>query len=71
MCNIEIDVCSMFKIKYGLNKMYSTIYSHHVKCFNNKGVDIHPWGWESNFTNDIIMVNDGMLTVCTLNSLAI
>ncbi len=34
----------MFQIKYGLNKMHSTIFSHHMGWFNGKGVDIHPWG---------------------------
>jgi hypothetical protein len=42
--NIEIDVCAMFKIKYGVNKMHSITFSHHVGWFDGKGVDIHSWG---------------------------
>jgi hypothetical protein len=34
----------MFKVKYGLNIMQSTIFAHQVGCFDGKGVDIHPWG---------------------------
>ncbi len=34
----------MFKIKYGLNRMHSTIFAHQMGWFNDKGVDIHPWG---------------------------
>jgi hypothetical protein len=33
----------MFKVKYGLNKMHSTILAHQVGWFDGKGVDIHPW----------------------------
>jgi hypothetical protein len=33
----------MFKVKYGLNKMYSTTFAHQVGLFDGKGVDIHPW----------------------------
>ncbi len=42
--NIEIDVCAMFKVKYGLNRMHSTIFAHQVGWFDDKGVDIHPYG---------------------------
>ncbi len=41
---IEIDVCAMFKIKYGLSRMHSTIITHQVGWFEDKGIDIHPWG---------------------------
>ncbi len=41
---MEIDVCRMFKIKYGLNKMHCTMFAHQVGWFDGKGVDIHPWG---------------------------
>jgi len=34
----------MFQIKYGLNRMHSTIFSYHMGWFSGKGVDIHPWG---------------------------
>jgi hypothetical protein len=42
--NIEIDVCAMFKVKYEVNKVHSTIFSHQVGWFDGKGIDIHPWG---------------------------
>ncbi len=42
ICNIEIDVCEMFKVKYGLNRMHSFIVSHQVGWFDGKGIDIHP-----------------------------
>jgi hypothetical protein len=41
--NIEIDVCAMFKVKHGLNKMHFTIFAHEVGWFYDKGVDNHPW----------------------------
>jgi len=41
---MEIDVCRMFKIKYGLDKMHCTMFAHQVGWFDGKGVDIHPWG---------------------------
>jgi hypothetical protein len=31
----------MFKVKYGLNRMHSTIFEHQVGWFDGKGVDIH------------------------------
>jgi hypothetical protein len=34
----------MFKVKYGLNKMHSTILAHQVGWFDEKIIDIHPWG---------------------------
>jgi hypothetical protein len=36
----------MFKVKYGLNIIHSTIFAHQVKWlwFDGKGIDIHPWG---------------------------
>jgi hypothetical protein len=34
----------MFKIKYGLNGMHSTIFTHQAGWFDGKGVVIHPWG---------------------------
>jgi hypothetical protein len=68
MWNIEIDICAMFKIKYGLNIMHSIIFSYQVGWFDGKGVDIHPWSPKSNFTSDIVVVNNGMLTICTLHS---
>jgi hypothetical protein len=34
----------MFKGKYGLNRIHSTIFAHQVGWFDGKGVDIHPWG---------------------------
>jgi len=58
----------MFKLKYGLNRMHSTIFSHQAGWFDGKGVDIHPWGLRINFTNDIVVVNDGMLAVCNLHN---
>jgi hypothetical protein len=42
--HIEIDVCEMFKVKYGLNRMHSFTFSHQVGQFDGKGIDIHPWG---------------------------
>jgi hypothetical protein len=42
--NIEIDVCVMFKVKYGLNIIHSTIFAHKVGCFDGKGANVHPWG---------------------------
>jgi len=42
--HIEIDVCEMFKIKYGLNRMHSFTFSHQVGQFDGKGINIHPWG---------------------------
>jgi hypothetical protein len=44
ICNIEIDVCVMFKIKYGINRMHLTIFLHKVRWFDGKVVDIHAWG---------------------------
>jgi len=58
----------MFKVKYGLNKMHSAIFSHQVGWFDGKGVDIHPWGLRINLTSDIVVVNDGMLAVCNLHN---
>jgi hypothetical protein len=34
--NVKIDVCAMFKIKYGLNKICLTSYLHQVKWFVGK-----------------------------------
>jgi hypothetical protein len=42
--NIEIDVCAMFKVKYGLNRMHFFMFSPQVKLFDGKGIDMHPWG---------------------------
>jgi len=41
---IDIDVYVMFKVKYGLNRMHSTIFTHQVGWFDGKKIDIHPWG---------------------------
>jgi hypothetical protein len=42
--NIEIGVYVMFKVKYGVNIMHSIIFSHQVGWFDDKGIDIYPWG---------------------------
>jgi hypothetical protein len=42
--NIEINVCVMSKVKYGLNKMHSTIFAHQMGWLDGKGIDIYPWG---------------------------
>jgi hypothetical protein len=42
--NIEINVCVMFKVKYGLNKMHFAMLAHKVRWYDGKGVDIYPWG---------------------------
>ncbi len=42
--NIKVNVCAMFTIKYGLNKMHSTMFSLNVGWFDGNGVDTHPWG---------------------------
>jgi len=34
----------MFKTKYWVNKMHPTMFSHQVGWFDDKEVDIHPWG---------------------------
>jgi len=34
----------MFKIKYGINKMHCTIFSHEVGWFDGKRIHIHLWG---------------------------
>jgi len=61
----EIDVSAMFTIKYGVNIMHSTIFSCQVGWFDGKRVGVK----RSNFTSDIVVVNDGMLlTICTLHS---
>jgi len=44
--HIEIDVCEMFKVKYGLSRMHSFTFSHQVGWFDGKGIDIHPWGFK-------------------------
>jgi hypothetical protein len=44
ICNIEIDVCETFKVKYGLNRMHSFTFLHQVGWFDGKGIDVHPWG---------------------------
>jgi hypothetical protein len=41
---IEVDVCAMFKIKYKVNRMLLTIFSHQVGWFDGKGVDIYHLG---------------------------
>jgi hypothetical protein len=38
--NIKFGVCVMFKIKYGLNIMHSTILSRQGGWFDGKGIDI-------------------------------
>jgi hypothetical protein len=59
----------MFKIKYRLNRMHPTIFSHQVGWFDGKGFDIHPWGIQIKpHLNDIVVVNDDMLTLFTLHS---
>ncbi len=42
--NIKVDVCAMFTIKYGINKMHSIMFPLRVGWFDDNGVDIHPWG---------------------------
>jgi hypothetical protein len=39
---IDIDVYVMFKVKYGLNRMHSTIFTHQVGWFDGKINDIQP-----------------------------
>jgi hypothetical protein len=58
----------MFKIKYGVNKMHLTIFLHQVGWFDGKGVHIHLWGYGSNLTNNIVVVNNAMLIIYTLHS---
>jgi hypothetical protein len=58
----------MFKVKYGLNRMHSTIFAHQVGWFDGKGVDIHPWGLRNKPHSYIVTINDGMLNVCTLHN---
>jgi hypothetical protein len=48
--------------------MHSTIFSHQTGWFDYKGVGIHPWGLRIKPHSDIVMVNDGMLTKCTVHS---
>jgi hypothetical protein len=36
----------MFKVKYGVNRMHSTVFSHQMGWFDGKGIDIHPWGFK-------------------------
>ncbi len=68
--NIEVDVCTIFKTKYGVNRMHPIIFSHQVRWFDSKGIDIHPWGlmikhhkWHSCGQRYV-----GMLTVYVLHS---
>jgi len=41
---MKYDVCAMFKIKYGLDRMHPNVFSHQVGWFDGKEVDINPWG---------------------------
>jgi hypothetical protein len=68
LCNIEIDVCAMFQIKYGLSRMHSTIFSDHMRWLVAKELISILGVQGSNFTNYIVVVNDGMLIVCTLHN---
>jgi hypothetical protein len=44
--NIKIDVCAMFKIKYGVNTMQPTIFLLQVGWFDGKGIHIHLWAMD-------------------------
>jgi hypothetical protein len=61
----------MFKIKYQLNKMHPTIFSHQVGWFDGKGIDILPLSMRIKTQNDIVVINNDMLTIYTLHNLAI
>jgi hypothetical protein len=48
-------------MKYGLNKINTRLFKQQVGWFGGKGVQFHPWVQGSNFTNDIVVINDGIL----------
>jgi hypothetical protein len=48
--------------------MHLTIFLHQVGWFDGKGVHIHLWGYGSNLTNNIVVVNNAMLIIYTLHS---
>ncbi len=51
--------------------MHPTIFSHQVGWFDGKGVDIHPLGIRIKTQNDVVVVNNDMLTIYSLHSLDI
>jgi hypothetical protein len=58
----------MFKIKYRLNRMHSTIFALQVEWFDGKGVNIHPWGLRIKLHKLHSCGRNGVLTVCTLRN---
>jgi len=62
----------MFKIKYGLNRMHSSMFANQVGWFDGKGLDIHPLNLRIKLPKlhscgQQWYVNNGMLIVCALH----
>jgi hypothetical protein len=49
-------------MKYGVNKINTNLFTQQMGWLSGKGIQFHPWVQGSNFTNDIFVVNNGILT---------